>query len=93
MIPQLTKNYDMLFAGTAKQLTNESILDIKLKVHDEFEDYILNNVPAIHASFRRGLCLMWKNNQYSLLRRGLKKFFDMYFYQLNRSDLKGSIDK
>lgn len=48
----------MLFVGTTKQLSNESIIDIRLKVHDEFEDYLYMKVPAVHASFRRGLCLM-----------------------------------
>lgn len=77
MMVQICKNYDMLFVGTTKHLTNESIIDIRLKVHDEFEDYLYMKIPAVHASFRRGLCLMQKNNEYSIIRRGLKKFFDM----------------
>ncbi|CAK86631.1 unnamed protein product (macronuclear) [Paramecium tetraurelia] len=82
---KMVKTYDMLFAAQSKQVTlkeqNIQIIDIKLRVHNEFEDYLYSQHQLIHNTFRRGLCLLLLDNEYSILRKGLKKFFDINLKQ------------
>ncbi|CAD8111001.1 unnamed protein product [Paramecium sonneborni] len=78
---QMIKTYDMLFASQVKEVKlneqNIQIIDIKLRVHDEFEDYLYSQHQLIHNTFRRGLCFLKKDDQLSILRKGLRKFFDI----------------
>ncbi|CAD8072030.1 unnamed protein product [Paramecium primaurelia] len=97
---KMVKTYDMLFASQSKQVIineyNIQIIDIKLRVHHEFEDYLYSQHPLIHNTFRRGLCYLIQDNQYSIIRRGLKKFFDInlkQFQSQGNSNLTNKTDQ
>ncbi|CAD8075568.1 unnamed protein product [Paramecium sonneborni] len=63
------------------------IRDVRLKVHYEEDTlFALNN--QIHQNFRRGLAYINYGEGWKILRKGQKKFFDLYF-----EDIQGKGDE
>jgi hypothetical protein len=62
---------------------NGVIIDISLKFKLTDEDEIFARHKIFHENITRGLALLDFNNHKAILRRGLKKFFDVYYEYLD----------
>ncbi|CAD8160913.1 unnamed protein product [Paramecium octaurelia] len=90
--PETQLTYEELenFLQTFNKLTSSQVIecnlkdldlqirDIKLKIHYE-EDTLFALNKQIHQNFRRGLAYVNYGQGWKLLRKGQKKFFDLYF--------------